>query len=155
MKGISLAVVISLLGLTAGAQLAQASPNSLRPGAVAAQHSRHQEAEAVWQRILMRNPVSAEAYYNLGIAQTNQQKWEAAIESYGQAIVLEHNFVHAYFNLAQAQTKLGQYQAAAQSYSRVLALNPQESFAQEMLNELEVLAQRSGIDLAILVEQSS
>lgn len=155
MKGISLAIVISLLGLTAGPQLAQASPDSLNPSAVVAQHSRYQDAEAVWQRILMRSPVSAEAYYNLGIAQANQQKCEVAIESYGQAIALEPDFAHAHFNLGQAQTKLGQYQAAAQSYGRVLALDPQESIAQEMLNELEVLAQRSGIDLAILVEQSS
>ncbi len=155
MKGISLAVVISLLGVTAGPQLAHASPDSLNPAAVAAQHSRYQDAEAVWQRILMRSPGSAEAYYNLGIAQANQQKWEVAIESYGQAIALEPDFAHAHFNLGQAQTKLGQYQAAAQSYGRVLALDPQESVAQEMLNELEVLAKRSGIDLAILVEQSS
>lgn len=154
MKGLSLAVVVSLLGLTAVPQLAQASPDAPRPAAVAAQRSRYQDAEAVWQRIILRNPDSSAAYYNLGIAQANQQNWEAAIDSYGQAIALEPDFVSAYFNLGRAQTKLEQYQAAAQSYRRVLALAPQESLAAEMLNELKVLVQRSGIDLAVLVEQS-
>ncbi len=155
MKGISLAILVSFLGLTAAPQLAQANPDLLRPAAVAAQHSRYQEAEAVWQRISVRNPASAEAYYNLGIAQTNQQKWEAAIESYGQAIVLEPDFVHAYFNLGQAQARLGRYQAATQSYRRVLALDPQEGWAEELLAELEIIARGSGIDWAILIEQSS
>ena len=152
MKGISLAVVISLLGLTAVPQLVQASPDSLRPAAVAAQHSRYQEAEAVWQRILMRNSGSAEAYYNLGIAQANQQKWEAAIDSYGQAIALNPDFVQAYFNLGLAQAKLERYQSAVQSYSRVLVLAPQDSLAKEVLNELNIVAQHSGMDLAFLVE---
>lgn len=153
MKGLSLAVLVSLLGLTALPQLAQASPESLRPAAVEAQDSRYQDAEAVWQRISQRNPESSEAYYNLGVAQANQRKWEAAIDSYGQAIALDPDFAHAYFNLGRAQAKLERNQAAAQSYRRALALDPQDSLAAEMLNELKVFAQSSGIDLAVLVEQ--
>jgi len=152
MKGISLAIVVTLLGVTTAPQLAEAKPVALRSAAVAAQQSRYQEAEAVWQRISVKDPSSAQAYYNLGIAQANQLKWEAAIDSYEQAIAIDANFAHAFCNLGQAQAKLGQYEAAAQSYRQVLALDPREGLAAEMLSELEVLARSSGVDLAVLVQ---
>ena len=155
MKGISLAIV-SLLALMVAPVAAEARPTAdLRPEAIAAQHSRSREAEAVWQRILVHQPSSAEAYYNLGIAQANQQKWQAAVDSYEQAIAIDPDFVHAYCNLGQAQAKLQQYQAAAHSYRQAMALDPRESLAEEMLNELEIIAEGNGIDLAALPEQSS
>ena len=153
MKGTSLAVVITLIGFTTAPQLAEAKPTVLRPAAVSAQHSRYQEAETVWQRISVGNPHSAEAYYNLGIAQANQLKWQDAIDSYEQAIAIDPDFVHAYCNLGRAQAKLEQYQAAAQSYRHALALDPKESLAEEMLDELKIIARGSGIDLALVLEQ--
>lgn len=154
MKGLSLAILVSLLGVIAVPQLAQAGPAGVSTAAVEAQQGRYQDAEVVWQRIARRNPESAEAYYNLGVAQANQQKWEAAIDSYGQAIALNSDFVPAHFNLGRAQAKLERYEAASRSYGRVLALDPQDSLAAEMLNELRVFAQSQGIDLAVLVEQA-
>ena len=154
MKRVSLAIVVSLLGFTLAPQLAQAQPTMLRPNAVSPNH-RYQEAEVVWQRILMQNPDSAQAYYNLGIAQANQSKWQAAIKSYEQAIAIDPNFVHAYCNLGQAQAQQEQYQAAAQSFRRALTLDPQENLAKELLNDLESTAQSRGLDLAIRSESSS
>ncbi len=152
MKYFSLATVVALLGVLAVPPWALASPGSLRPAAVEAQKSRYQDAEAVWQRISTRHPESFEAYYNLGIAQANQQKWVAAIDSYSQAIALNPDLIQAYFNLGRAQAKLERYQSAVQSYSRVLVLAPQDRLAEEVRKELNIVAQHSGIDLAILVE---
>lgn len=155
MKGISLAIAFSLLGgMTVMPQAAQAKPGVLLPAAVSAQHNRYEEAEAVWQRIAQRNPESSDAYYNLGIAQANQQKWEAAIDAYGQAIAINPDFVHAYLHLGRAQVKMGRFQAAAQSYQRALALDPQERLAEELLDELEIIARGNGIDLALVLGES-
>ncbi len=154
MKGISLAVAASLLGVTIAPQLAEARPTtSLRPAAVSAQSSRYQEAEAVWQRILVLNPSNAEAYYNLGIAQANQRKWQAAIDSYEQAIAIDPDFVHAYCNLGRAQAKLEQFQAAALSYQQALTLDPQDPLAEELLSELKIIARGRNVDLALVLER--
>ncbi len=154
MKGLSLTITMTLLGIAIAPPPAEAKPVTLRPAAVVAQHSRYQDAEAVWKRISIRNPGNAKAYYNLGITQANQQKWQEAVDSYQQAIAIEPNFVHAYCNLGRAQAKLEQYQAAAQSYRHALSLNPRESLAEEMLNELKIIARGNGIDLALVLEQS-
>jgi tetratricopeptide (TPR) repeat protein len=155
MKGISLAIAISLLSCTAVAQTAQArGKETIRPQAELAQMSRYQEAEVVWQRLAVQNPSNAEVHYNLGIALANQQKWQAAIDSFEQAIAINPKFVHAYCNLGRAQTKLEQYQAAAQSYRQALAFDPTESLAKELLDELKIIARGRGVDLAVLSLQS-
>lgn len=154
MKGISLAIAVSLLGCVALPQAVLAKPSVLLPAAVSAQNNRYEEAEALWLRIAQRNSESADAYYNLGIAQANQQKWSEAMQSYEQAIAINPEFVHAHIQLGRAQVKVEQYQAAAQSYQRALALDPQESLAEELLDELKIISRGSGIDLALGLEES-
>lgn len=155
MKGLSLAIAVSLLGFVSAPRVAGAKPAAvLRPAAVAAQQARSREAEVVWQRISVRNPGNAEAYYNLGIAQANQQKWLEAVDSYEQAIAINPDFVYAHLQLGRAQVKVEQYQAAAQSYRRVLALDPQESLAKELMDELKIISRGHGVDLALVPEES-
>ncbi|NJN32253.1 MAG: tetratricopeptide repeat protein [Synechococcales cyanobacterium RM1_1_8] len=139
MKGISLAIAVSLLSLGAP-QLAQAQgPNH---NAAAAQQQRYQEAEAVWQRIVAQQPNNAAAHYNLGIAQAQQQKWEPALESYERAIELHPSYANAHFNRGRALFKLGDFEAAGQAYRQVIALEPQNDLVQALLAELEILTQQ-------------
>ncbi|HIS35718.1 TPA: tetratricopeptide repeat protein [Candidatus Scatousia excrementigallinarum] len=63
-------------------------------------------------------------YTNLGIEQTNLQKFDEALEALDKAIELNPNSPLAYFSKAIVFHNLNQLQAAYENYSKAIELNP-------------------------------
>jgi tetratricopeptide (TPR) repeat protein len=73
---------------------------------------RYQESILLHRDILDRDPYAAQAWYNLGHAQSRLEQFEDAIESFEYAIVIDEKFLHAYRECAEAYFFLGDYQPA-------------------------------------------
>ncbi|CAN0513618.1 unnamed protein product, partial [Phaeothamnion confervicola] len=69
-------------------------------------------------------PGDATVHLNLGFALLEQQQFDAARLSLGEAVRLDARNHEAHFLLARAQRATGDAQAALQSYARVLGLQP-------------------------------
>ena len=57
-------------------------------------------------RSLALNPNLAEAHYNLGIVRLNWTSWDAAIDSFRQALYIDSRYALAQLRLADAMTAL-------------------------------------------------
>jgi tetratricopeptide (TPR) repeat protein len=91
--------------------------------AQAAQASGHYpEAQALWQQVIQRQPQSAEAYYQLGLALHRQYQFPGAIAAYRTATHLDPRYEPAYTNLGVALLQTGQTDDAAQAFRQVLRL---------------------------------
>jgi tetratricopeptide (TPR) repeat protein len=84
------------------------------------------KAEVDWTTIIDRYPDNAAAWSNRGNAKVSQNKLEAAIADFDQAVQLAPNSPDPYLNRGTALEGLGQWQAAIADYNQVLKLNPQD-----------------------------
>jgi superkiller protein 3 len=80
------------------------------------------EAAALWQQVIQRQPQSAAAYYQLGLALHQQEQLSGAIAAYRTATRLDPSYEPAYTNLGVALLQTGQLEAAAQAFRQVLRL---------------------------------
>jgi protein O-GlcNAc transferase len=90
---------------------------------VIALQQQHAELALDWiGRALSIAPQSVVAHVNLGNAQHQLGRFEAAIASYDSAIALKPDLAEAFYNRGNVLRELEQYQAAAHSYDRAIAL---------------------------------
>lgn len=80
------------------------------------------EADALGQQGIQRQPQSAVAYYQLGLALHQQEQFPGAIAAYRTATRLDPRYEPAYTNLGVALLQTGQLEAAAQAFRQVLRL---------------------------------
>ena len=66
----------------------------------------------------------AEAYYNMGNAKAEQDRYDDAIADYDEAIRLKIDFAEAYNNRGAAKAKLEQYADAIADYDEAIRLKP-------------------------------
>jgi predicted O-linked N-acetylglucosamine transferase (SPINDLY family) len=66
----------------------------------------------------------ADSYFRRGVRLSAARQFQAAIESYDNAIVARPDFAAAYFNRGNALNELEMRHAAIESYDRAIALNP-------------------------------
>lgn len=69
--------------------------------------------------------VDASAYFELGKALDEANRWIEAIDAYEQAIKLSPSFAHAYNALGQALFRMGRHEEAKAAYERAIQLNPE------------------------------
>ncbi len=79
-------------------------------------------AIATYTQIIQRNPRSADAYFNRGLAQKNLGRTDQALSNYETAIALDPAHRRAYLNRANILYDRGQYSAAVRDYFKVLRL---------------------------------
>lgn len=82
------------------------------------------QAEACFEEATQHHPGNAAYWYNLGNAQRELGKPQAALDSFRLSIKFDPNDADAYNNLGNVQRELGKLDAAIASYERALQLNP-------------------------------
>jgi predicted O-linked N-acetylglucosamine transferase (SPINDLY family) len=83
------------------------------------------QAEAAYEEVIGLNPADGASYYNLGNAQRELGKAEAALKSYRQAQKLLPDDADVYNNLGNVLRETGQLKEAVTAYQQALQLNPQ------------------------------
>src|SRR6187551_623030 len=78
------------------------------------------QAEACFEEATSHQPCNAEYWYNLGNAQRELKKPQAALESFSLSIKFDPNDADAHNNLGNIQRELGKLDAAITSYTRAL-----------------------------------
>ncbi len=86
-------------------------------------------AETAWTELLDQLPQEAAIWSNRGNARVSQNKLEAAIADYEQAIELAPAAPDPYLNRGAALEGLGEWQAAIADYNHVLELDPNDAAA--------------------------
>jgi len=79
-------------------------------------------AIATYSLIIQRQPKSADAYFNRGLAHMSLGRTDQALSNYGTAIALDPVHRRAYINRANILYDRGLYVAAARDYYKVLRL---------------------------------
>lgn len=74
-------------------------------------------------------PISATELFKIGVYNTQQGKYEQALENFTQAIKLEPDFAAVYSNRCLVHIQLQDYEKAIQDCSQTLELNPNNSAA--------------------------
>ena len=68
-------------------------------------------------------PDFAEAFYNMGLVLTNQNKLNKAINAYKKVISISPNYPDTYNNMGVALTKLSKFDEAIEAFKKAIALN--------------------------------
>src|SRR5215472_3883548 len=95
--------------------------------AVAMEHhqaGRLDRAEAIYRKVLQKNPGNVDALHLLGLAAFNRGHLERAIQLIGRALAAAPNLAPAHINLGNAQRAAGRLAEAVASYRRAIALKP-------------------------------
>ncbi|MDP1799077.1 MAG: tetratricopeptide repeat protein [Planctomycetaceae bacterium] len=93
-------------------------------GAVLNRTGKHKEAADILRRAIQRNRKSADAYYNLGIAQRHLKQPSMAVSAYKEAIRLDPQMAEAYQNLGNVYLEIGSHQLAISSFQKALEVRP-------------------------------
>jgi tetratricopeptide (TPR) repeat protein len=106
----------------------------------------HGRAEEAFRAALARDPASAEAQNNLGLALREQGRLPEAIVAYQAAIRLRPDYPEAHHNLGVASFSLGRLEEAIQSFRE--AIRMREGFPTAHLQLALALEQRGDGDAA-------
>jgi len=106
-------------------------------GAVLNRQGKHKDAAEILRRAIQRNRRSADAYYNLGIAQRNLKQPSMAVSAYKEAIRLDPQMAEAYQNLGNVYLEMGSHQLAVSSFQRALEVRPDFEKARAGLHRAE------------------
>lgn len=82
------------------------------------------EAEAVYQALLKKNPQDCDALHYLGLIEYQKQSYLEAIKHIQAAINIQSNIPAFYCNLGNAYNALGQFDSAIESFLEALRLDP-------------------------------
>ena len=94
-------------------------------------------AERLYREILAAAPGHFDALHMLGVLHYQCGRWQAAVESIGQAIEEKPEAAAAHLNLGPPLQKLRRFEEALASYDRALLLRP--DYANALLNRGNVL----------------
>ena len=75
-------------------------------------------------RLVELDPLSAEAFYNWGLALTSMEQHEAAYEKYLKAIELKPDYADACYNCARSLIDMERYFQAAKMLEKFISLEP-------------------------------
>ncbi|NJM95116.1 MAG: tetratricopeptide repeat protein [Acaryochloridaceae cyanobacterium CSU_5_19] len=104
-------------------RVALAQPlEQLKQQAEAAQkQEQYPQAVTLWQRVVKEQPMSADAYYNLGLSLHHQLKLDQAVIAYQKATQLNDQYGAAYINLGLAWMQIGDYDQAQLAFAGAIA----------------------------------
>jgi Tfp pilus assembly protein PilF len=110
---------------------------------------RLQEAIRYGELACRLNPQDTEALHYLGLALTNAQQFESAVEKFSKVIALAPEHPQCWNNLGVALQASGKQQEAQKAYSRALKINPAHQGAQK---NLQILLQQGNKTLSGVVK---
>lgn len=88
------------------------------------QAGRFADAAAVYQRVLVLNPIAPRVHNNLAVALAEQGLLDRAVLAYREALRQDPSYAEAHYNLGNALHALGRHDEAIASYNRALELVP-------------------------------
>ena len=97
---------------------------------------RPDQSITAYQNALKLDPVSADAWGNLGIAYRDQQRSSEAMSATQKSIELDPRVAGPWQNLGDLQRDSGRPDEAIQAYKKALTLNPKEELVWVKLGEL-------------------
>jgi len=105
------------------------------------------QAEAAYAEAITANPKDGYLHYNLGNAQRELAKTEAALKSYKQALVLIPNDADTYNNLGNVLRETGQLTEAIDAYQKALEINPNLYHARvHLVHQKQHICDWAGLD---------
>lgn len=107
-------------------------------GVAAHKAGRVDQATALYEEVLKREPANAVAHFNLGVAHQEAGRNAEAEKHYRQALDSNADFAPALFNLAILQERTGRVEEAVATYNKLLESNPNESPAHINLGYLYI-----------------
>ncbi|NCS30317.1 MAG: tetratricopeptide repeat protein [Microcystis aeruginosa F13-15] len=114
------------------------SPGAIAPEDIAllftqaqflSEQNRHDEAIAIYDKMLEIYPNDADIYFERGFERNEQKDYQGAIADFNQAISLNPNNTFAYTFRGGARINLGDYQGAIADFNQAINLNPYDAFA--------------------------
>ncbi len=105
------------------------------------------QSEACYEEITQHQPSNAAYWYNLGNAQRELGKPQAALASFTQSLKLNLNDADAFNNLGNVQRELGLLDKAIASYQKALQLNPSLHHAlAHLMHQKQHICDWAGLD---------
>jgi predicted O-linked N-acetylglucosamine transferase (SPINDLY family) len=95
------------------------------------QQGRLPEASALYEAILKADPQHFDAQCLLGVVESQRMNFQAAVEHFGHALMLNPNSIPAHASMGDALLALGRFTEAVASFDRALEIEPSLS---ELLN---------------------
>jgi superkiller protein 3 len=101
----------------------------IKQGADAQKIKNYSQAEAIYRKIIQRQPNNAEAYYKLCDVLDDQNKLDDAVAACQKSITLNTNDAQTYFVLGIVLKKQKKLEEALKSYRRAIELDPKDAAA--------------------------
>ncbi len=112
--------------------------NQLTLGNALIQLDKMPEAIDCYQRAIRLQPDLYEAHYNLAVAETYRENWQAAKQAFQQVLKLNPNHAESHYGLGKLAERTDQLKPAAAYYWRAIQLNPNFAAAYFSLGEILV-----------------
>ena len=120
----------------------QLAPDSVEAhvqlGVVQLAQNRAKDAQLSFRQAIKAKPNVAEAWFNLGLSLGSENHADSAA-AFREAIRLKPGFPEAYLALAVVLRADGKKQAAAQELRNALALRPEETLRQKLVDQLKLI----------------
>jgi tetratricopeptide (TPR) repeat protein len=128
-SGLTIAVlmiglVASAVGCSTRKSEAELASEALTKGLAAHQAGNLAEAAAHYRQVLVHDPNSKEAYYNLGLVDQTNGSLASAESNYSLALSIDPEYVPALYNLAIVKTAEGDLEAAIELYRDAIRVDP-------------------------------
>jgi tetratricopeptide (TPR) repeat protein len=102
----------------------------------------YKKAVEKYKKYLEANGKDAEAHYNMGQAYAGLHLYSEAVREYRQATRLKDDDADMFYDLGTALTKLAQYDEAVAAFSKSLEIDPDNTRAEDALEEAREGVQR-------------
>jgi tetratricopeptide (TPR) repeat protein len=102
----------------------------------------YKKAVEKYKKYLEDNSKDAEAHYNMGQAYAGLHLYSEAVREYRQATRLKDDDADMFYDLGTALTKLAQYDEAVSAFSKSLEIDPENTRAEDALEEAREGVQR-------------
>jgi tetratricopeptide (TPR) repeat protein len=128
--------IFLFLSFSLGSAFVFAQDNSRTEALALEQQGQNAQAEQVWKSIAEANPGNPEAFAHMGLLESRQENYAAAIENYRQALKLAPSMSGLEMNLGLAYFKANEFPDAIKIFSVELQRQPPNSPAAQRLTIL-------------------
>ncbi len=98
----------------------------------------YDESINFFKRIIELDSENYRAYYNLGIAYFNLNRFEEALNSYKIALSIKPDHKHVYYNIGLLYEKTENLENAIEAYEKALEIDPNYIYAMHSLNAVRL-----------------
>lgn len=91
-----------------------------------AEEGKHDKATEAWGEVVKIEPEFAEAWFNYGVGQTKNERYEESLASFKKAVELNPYFFRGYMAMGNSLIYLGRHEEAVEQFLKALELNPDD-----------------------------